>query len=141
MPKHEWKVNYAYQKSVSYSQYSIYKQCQHQWYLNYIKKLKIFKPSVHLTFGTSFHETMQDWLKVMFEDSAKKADEMDLAALLKERMYENYKEALEEQRNNTPVAWLRDIKYRIQDRKDKGYMNIYIYIKYKLLISNIVSKF
>jgi hypothetical protein len=96
MPKHVWGVNYAYQKSVSYSQYSIYKQCQYQWYLNYIKKLKIFKPSVHLTFGTSFHEILQEYIKVMYEDSAKKADELDLEAMLKARMYENYKQSIEE---------------------------------------------
>ena len=98
MPKHVWGVNYAYQKSVSYSQYSIYKQCQYQWYLNYVKKLKIFKPSVYLTFGTACHETIQEWLRVMYEESAKKAEEMDLGELLKERMYENYKESLEEQK-------------------------------------------
>ena len=101
MPKHVWGVNYAYQKSVSYSQYSIYKQCQYQWYLNYVKKLKIFKPSVYLTFGTACHETIQEWLRVMYEESAKKAEEMDLGELLKERMYENYKESLEEQKGET----------------------------------------
>ena len=114
MPKHVWGVNYAYQKSVSYSQYSIYKQCQHQWYLNYIKKVKIFKPSVHLTFGTSFHETMQDWLKVMFEESAKKADEMNLGELLKERMYENYKEALADQKGEHSIK-PKDFKEFIED--------------------------
>ena len=31
-------INYAYQKAVSYSQYSTYSQCQYRWYLNYVKK-------------------------------------------------------------------------------------------------------
>jgi hypothetical protein len=66
--------------------------------LNYVKKLKIFKPSVYLTFGTACHETIQEWLRVMYEESAKKAEEMDLGELLKERMYENYKESLAEQK-------------------------------------------
>jgi hypothetical protein len=115
MPKHVWGVNYAYQKSVSYSQYSIYKQCQYQWYLNYIKKLKIFKPSVHLTFGTSFHETMQDWLKVMFEESAKKADEMDLAGLLKEEDAKSVSTS-----NNSPAlsSGNKEEEAKLQDLKN-----------------------
>jgi hypothetical protein len=96
MPKHEWKVNHAYQKAISYSQYSIYAQCQHQWYLTYVKKHREFKPSVYLTFGTSFHETIQQYLQVMFEKSAKAANEFDTTTYIKERMYENYKQGIEE---------------------------------------------
>lgn len=77
-------------KSVSYSQYSMFKNCQHQWYLTYVKGIREFKPSIHLTFGTSFHETLQNYLDVMFNVSGKQADEIDLSLYLKERMKENY---------------------------------------------------
>lgn len=96
MPKHEWKINHAYQKAVSYSQFSIYSQCQHQWYLTYVKKHREFTPSIHLLFGTSFHETAQHYLQEMFDKSAKAANALDLAGHLKERMYENYKQSIEE---------------------------------------------
>ncbi|MEI6297059.1 MAG: PD-(D/E)XK nuclease family protein [bacterium] len=99
MPKHEWKVNYAYQKSISYSQYSIYSQCNYRWYLEYIKKQRIFKPGINLTFGTSFHETLQEYLRIMFEESVKKSEEFNYAEYLKERMFINYKEDLANNKN------------------------------------------
>ena len=96
MPKHDWKVNHAYQKAISYSQYSMYSQCQHQWYLTYVKKHREFKPSIYLVFGTAFHETIQHYLQVMFDKSAKAANSIDTTEYLKERMYENYKLAIED---------------------------------------------
>jgi len=80
-------------KSVSYSQYSLFRQCSHQWYLTYVKGLREFKPSIHLTFGNSFHETVQHYLQVMFEKTGKEADEIELDSYLKERLVENYKQA------------------------------------------------
>lgn len=77
-------------KSVSFSQYSMFRQCPHQWYLTYVKGYREFKPGINLTFGTSFHETLQHYVKVMFEDTLKKADEIDLEGYLKERLIENY---------------------------------------------------
>lgn len=96
MPKPKIDINWAYQKAVSYSQYSIYKQCNYQWYLSYIKKESSFKPSVYLVYGTAMHETIQSYLKKMYETSGKAADEMDLDKLLEERLVENYKQSIEE---------------------------------------------
>jgi len=83
-------------KTVSYSQYSIYKNCPHQWYLNYIKKLQPFKPSIHLIFGTAFHETLQNYLQVMFDSSTDEADKIDLSNYFKTRLIELYKENSQE---------------------------------------------
>lgn len=96
MPKPKIDINWAYQKAVSYSQYSIYKQCNYQWYLSYIKKESSFKPSIYLVYGTAMHETIQSYLKKMYETSGKAADEMDLDKLLEERLVENYKQSIEE---------------------------------------------
>ena len=92
-------INYAYQKSVSFSQYSMYNTCQYQWYLAYVKKQKIFKPGIHLLYGTSLHEALQEYLRVMYDESVKQADEMDLVGYFEERMYENYKHDLHENAN------------------------------------------
>jgi hypothetical protein len=89
-------INYAYQKSVSYSQYSMYSQCQYQWYLAYVKKQKVFKPGIHLLYGTSLHEALQEFLRLMYEESIKSAEEMGLAEFFQERMLENYKNDLEQ---------------------------------------------
>lgn len=79
-------------KHVSFSQYQIYKSCQHQWYLSYVKGLQPFRPSIHTVFGTAFHETIQNYLKVMYEESATAADNIHLPTYLKTRLIELYKE-------------------------------------------------
>ena len=81
----------AENKTVSYSQYSIYKNCQHQWSLDYIKKLKPFKPSIHLIFGTAFHETIQNYLQTMYDESATVADKTHLPTYFKTKLIELYK--------------------------------------------------
>ena len=96
MPKPKININWAYQKAVSYSQYSIYKQCNYQWYLTYIKKESSFKPSIYLVYGTAMHETIQSYLNTMYEKSGKAADEIDLDKLLEERLIDNYKMSIEE---------------------------------------------
>lgn len=86
----------AKKKTVSYSQYAIYKTCPHQWYLQYVKGLAKFEPSIHLVFGTSIHETLQLWLKVMYGQSGKAADQMDLASDFKTRFIEEYRKRVGE---------------------------------------------
>lgn len=88
-------IDWSKQKVVSYSQYSMYSQCQYRWYLEYVKKHKVFKPGVALVFGTSMHETVQEYLRTMYTESATAADKLDLVNMLKQRMYENYKADLE----------------------------------------------
>jgi hypothetical protein len=83
-------------RTVSYSQYSVYKQCPHLWYLQYGKGLYDFKPSIYLVFGTSLHETLQLWLKVMYTQSGKASDQMDLAQDFKSRFLEEYRKRVAE---------------------------------------------
>jgi hypothetical protein len=104
MPKQDYKVDYATQKAVSYSQYSMYKSCPHNWYLQYVKKHKRFDNSIHLTFGTSLHEALQEYITVMYTVSAKAADSMDLFEFFKTRMLENYKEAKEQNKGQHFVS-------------------------------------
>jgi hypothetical protein len=89
-------------KSVSYSQYSVYKNCQYQWYLNYVKKLQPFKPSIHLIFGTAFHETLQNYIQVMFDSSTTEADKIHLPTYFKTRLMELYTENAKEGHFSTP---------------------------------------
>lgn len=82
-------------KYVSYSQYSQYTQCPRQWFLNYGLGLRENKPSINLTFGTAFHETLQNFLDVMYNKSVKEADEIDLEKDFKERFSKLYKSTVE----------------------------------------------
>ena len=80
----------AENKTVSYSQYSMYKNCQYQWYLSYVKKLQPFKPSIHLIFGTAFHETVQNYIQTMFDKSGADADKIHLPTYFKTKLIELY---------------------------------------------------
>lgn len=68
------ELNYSYQKSISYSQYSVWATCPHQWYNSYVLNLNPYSNSIHTLFGTAMHETLQNYLTVMFENSGAYAD-------------------------------------------------------------------
>lgn len=78
-------------KHISYSQLSSFATCQRQWYWTYVKKLAPYQPSIHTVFGTSMHEVIQKWLEIIYRESAKAADELDLDKMLYEEMIKNYK--------------------------------------------------
>ena len=84
------EINYSFQRSVSYSQFSIYNTCPHQWYLSYIENKNPYQASIHTVFGTAFHETLQKYIEVMYNESGAAADRMDLETLFTERFREVY---------------------------------------------------
>ena len=77
-------------KQVSYSQYSLWKQCPYQWKLQYVDKIKPTDPSIHLIFGSAMHEAIQTYLGCMYNFTVKEADEIDLSDLLRRKMKEFY---------------------------------------------------
>jgi hypothetical protein len=78
-------------KSISFSQLYMFTRCPHQWYLTYLKKLAPYSASIHATFGTALHETVQNWLEVLFNKTVKEANELDLPGILLDRMKKTYK--------------------------------------------------
>jgi hypothetical protein len=103
--KYDTKEN----KNISYSQYSIYSTCPHQWYLSYPKKLAPYTPSIHTVFGTALHETVQNWLDVLFNESVKASNEIDLPAYLMDRLKKTYKKERFSNGNNfTTPAQLQE---------------------------------
>lgn len=76
---------------VSYSQYTMYANCPHQWKLTYIDKHRYSEPSINLIFGTSMHETLQTWIDVLYNKSPKEASELDLGEMLYHSMLSEYK--------------------------------------------------
>ena len=83
------------ERKISYSQFSMYSQCPKHWELAYAKNLRTFSQSIHTIFGTAMHETLQHYLTVMYDDSVKAADAIDINEYLKDQMYTLYKEAVE----------------------------------------------
>jgi hypothetical protein len=74
----------------------MYSSCQYSWYLAYVKKHKVFEPGIHLLYGTSLHETIQNYLQVMYDTSGTNADAIDLNEYFKSRMIENYQKDLDQ---------------------------------------------
>jgi hypothetical protein len=85
-----FEINYAFHKSISYSQLSMYSSCPKKWVLQYRDGHKIYAPSINMTFGTAIHETVQRYLHIMYEESGAQADRMDLEEYFEERFREAY---------------------------------------------------
>lgn len=77
-------------KTISYSQFSMWSSCPYKWKLTYVDKNKLGGPSIHTTFGSAFHETLQWYLHTMFTKSIKEADKLDLPGCLQEQMTQHY---------------------------------------------------
>jgi len=84
------EINHAFQKSVSYSQFSMWASCPHKWYLTYVENKQPYQASIHTVFGTAFHETIQDYITVMYNESGAAADRMDLINLFQSKFSEVY---------------------------------------------------
>ena len=84
------KLNYAFQKNISYSQYSMYKQCPHKWKLHYKDKINQRDTSIYLVFGIAIHEVIQEYLTVFYEQSRAAADRLELIDKFQEVFIESY---------------------------------------------------
>jgi hypothetical protein len=84
------EINHAFQRSVSYSQFSMWASCPHKWYLTYVENKQPYQASIHTVFGTAFHETLQDYITVMYNESGAAADRMDLIGLFQTKFSEVY---------------------------------------------------
>ena len=88
--KHD-EINYAYQKNISYSQFSMFRTCPKRWSLQYKDGIKMFTSSIHTVFGTALHEVLQYYLDVMYEESAAEADRKNLVEMFENTLREEYK--------------------------------------------------
>ena len=88
-------IDYETQKHVSFSQMNVYRGCGYRWKLEYKDGLRKFTSSSHTTFGTAMHETLQTYLDVMYNESEKKADDMDLLTLFKDNFIAEYDKQVE----------------------------------------------
>jgi len=71
---------------ISYSQLSMFSDCPQRWKLNYIDDKRISEPSIHLLFGTAMHEVLQSYLEIMYFDTVKNANLLNLEKMLQETM-------------------------------------------------------
>ena len=85
----------------------MYSECPLRWKLNYVDRLKISESNIHLIFGTSMHEVLQHYLNVMYGETAKKADEIDLNEMLRDKLVEQFK--LAEEKDGKPPCTKEDL--------------------------------
>ena len=77
-------------KNISFSQLSTYLNCPKCWERSYLRKEMVYKPSIHATFGTAVHETLQTWLDILYNDSVKASNELDINDLLLQNLKKCY---------------------------------------------------
>lgn len=92
-------INYSSQRIISYSQYSIYAACPHKWNLMYKLGLEKQPPNIHLIFGTSIHQTIQEFVRIFFEQTLKKAQEFDAEEYFHNALSEEYKKSFKQNGN------------------------------------------
>ena len=76
---------------ISYSQLSMYHNCPLQWKLNYVDRVSISESNLYLIFGTAMHEVLQTYLEIMYHDSVKNANKLNLEQRLHDKMMEQFK--------------------------------------------------
>ena len=101
---------------ISYSQLSMFSECPQRWKLNYIDKVTESEPSIHLLFGTAMHEVIQTWLEVMYHDSVKNANKLNLEQRLHDKMMELFKQDKETYGKNP--CTLEEMREFFQDGVD-----------------------
>ena len=92
-------VDYRYQKTISFSQFSVFESCPHKWALQYRDGHYKSEVSIHMTFGTAIHETMQNYLEVMYNGSTAAADRINIEEYFEERLRAVYKEDYKKNNN------------------------------------------
>jgi hypothetical protein len=84
------EMNYAFEKAVSYSQFSVFQSCPRKWSLQYRDGHYTSEQSIHMTFGTALHEAIQHYITTIYEVSGAAADRIDLKEYFEERFRETY---------------------------------------------------
>ena len=83
-------------RKISYSQWSLFERCPMSWKLNYIDGLAPFQSSIDTCFGTAFHETFQHFLTVMYTESVKLAEALNLRDILTNKLRAEYSRCVAE---------------------------------------------
>jgi hypothetical protein len=119
------KIDFSSQKVISFSQFNIYNNCPHQYKLLYIDKLKKDTlPNIQMVFGTAIHNTIQNYLDILYNKSVTEADQINLKEYFKSQfktIYSEYKKQF-----NTHISTAQEM----QEFFDDG-IKILDYIKKK----------
>jgi len=83
-------IDWASEKSISFSQLQMYSECPKKWSLQYKEGFKQFTSTIHTVFGTALHEVLQHYLTVLYEQSGTKADQINTSEMFEDKLREEY---------------------------------------------------
>ena len=84
------EIDWANQKMISYSQFSMYNECPKKWSLQYVEGYKQFTSTIHTVFGTALHEVIQHYLTVLYEQNGVQADKLNTSEMFEDKLREEY---------------------------------------------------
>jgi len=93
------ELNYAFEKAISYSQFSVFAHCPRKWSLQYRDGHYTSESSIHMTFGTALHETLQHYITTIYNVSGAEADRIDLEEYFYDKLGEVYRKDLKSNKN------------------------------------------
>jgi hypothetical protein len=103
------ETNYAFEKSISYSQVSMFLNCPHKWSLQYKDGYYQSESSIHMTFGTALHEALQHYITTIYNVSGAEADRINLEEYFETRFRETY---LKDYKSNNKVHFSDPVEMR-----------------------------
>jgi len=121
------EIDYTKNRVISFSQYQIFEQCPHKWALLYRDGHYKSEFSIHMTFGTAMHETLQHYLQIMYSKSIAAADRENIIGLFEEKLRNQYKQDYEKN-NKTHFSSATELREFFNDgvaiinwfKKNKG---------------------
>ena len=118
------EMNWNIQKNISYTQLSAWSECPYKWKKMYIDKMKQ-PPSIYFSFGTAMHETLQEYMELMYNTSQMAADNFDAHTHFQEGFLKLYKEDIEKAGENIAT------KEQLVEFTNDGLEIIDFFIKYR----------
>lgn len=103
------EVKYGIEKSISYSQVSMFLNCPHKWSLQYKDGYYQSESSIHMTFGTALHEALQHYITTIYNVSGAEADRINLEEYFETRFRETY---LKDYKSNNKVHFSDPVEMR-----------------------------
>lgn len=107
-------IDYSSQKNISYSQLSLFSQCEKRWSLQYREGHKKFQSSVSTVFGTAIHHALQLYLTTMYEQSIAEADRIELITVFEDKLRDEYLSQYKKN-NNQHFTKVEDLREHFDD--------------------------
>ncbi len=83
-------IDWVSEKSISFSQLSMYSECPKKWSLQYKEGFKQFSSTIHTIFGTALHEVIQHYLTVYYDQNGTAADKINTSEMFEDVFREEY---------------------------------------------------